>query len=110
LPVKLRVVSAGAAREPPYDVLMIDIIRLGEETENSKLKLILSRGEGLDNDALVRAEAIVRDVATRGDSALIKHTSNLDGVDLTPETLRVDPSLLKSMAAGVDTGLIDAMR
>jgi histidinol dehydrogenase len=89
---------------------MIDIIRLGEGSENDKLKRILSRGEGLDNDALARAEAIVRDVAARGDSALIEHTAQLDGIDLTPETLRVDPSLLKSMAAGVDARLIDAMR
>jgi histidinol dehydrogenase len=90
---------------------MIDIITLGAaDAENEKLKRILTRGEGLDNDALIRADAIVRDVAGRGDPALIEHTQRLDGIDLTPETLRVDPTLLKSMAGSVDAKLVDAMR
>ena len=91
---------------------MIEIIKLtGSGVEQSaKLKKILSRGVGLNNDILARTDAIVREVRGRGDAALIEFTARFDGVELSPETLRVDRRTIEETAAQVDEGLIAAMR
>jgi histidinol dehydrogenase len=91
---------------------MIEIVKLtGSRVEESaKLKKILSRGIGLNNEVLTRADAIIREIRERGDAALIEFTARFDGVQLTPETLRVDRQVIETLAAQVDDGLITAMR
>jgi histidinol dehydrogenase len=91
---------------------MIEIVTLsGSRIEkNPKLKKILSRGIGLNNEILTRTDAIIREIRERGDAALIEFTARFDGVALTPETLRVDRQTIEELAAQVDDGLIAAMR
>ena len=91
---------------------MIEIIKLtGSRVEQSaRLKKILSRDIGLNNDVLTRTEAIIREIRERGDAALIEFTARFDGAQLTPETLRVDRQTIEEMAAQVDDDLIAAMR
>ncbi len=91
---------------------MIEIIRLADSgvVASAKLRKILRRGIGLNNDILTRTDAILREVRERGDEALIKFTSRFDGVELRPETLRVDRSVIEELAAQVDDDLIAAMR
>jgi histidinol dehydrogenase len=91
---------------------MIEIIELtGSRAEQSaKLKKILSRGVGLNNDILARTEAIIREVRERGDAALIEFTACFDGITLTPDSLRVDRQTIEELAAQVDSELIAAMR
>jgi len=91
---------------------MIEIIKLtgARVEESAKLKKILSRGIGLNNDILTRTDAILREVRERGDAALIEFTARFDGVQLTPETLRVDRQTIEELAAQVDGELIAAMR
>lgn len=91
---------------------MIEIIKLtGSRIEqNAKLKKILSRGIGLNNDILTRTDAIIREIRERGDAALIEFTARFDGVTLTPETLRADRQTIEELAAQVDGELIAAMR
>src|SRR5499426_1500335 len=95
---------------------MIEIIKLtGSRVptiveDSAKLKKILSRGVGLNNEILARAEAIIGEVRERGDAALIEFTERFDGVRLAPETLRVDRQTIDELAAQVDHDLIAAMR
>ncbi|MGE0127104.1 MAG: histidinol dehydrogenase [Blastocatellales bacterium] len=91
---------------------MIEIIKLaGSRVEQSaKLTKILSRGIGLNNDILTRTDAIIREIRERGDAALIEFTARFDGVQLSPETLRVDSQTIEELAAQVDDKLIAAMR
>jgi histidinol dehydrogenase len=91
---------------------MIEIIKVtgARADESAKLKKILSRGIGLNNDILMRTDAIIREIRERGDSALIEFTARFDGVMLTPETLRVDRQMIEELAAQVEDDLIAAMR
>ncbi len=91
---------------------MIEIVKLtgSRVEENAKLKKILSRGIGLNNEVLTRADAIIREIRERGDAALVEFTARFDGVQLTPETLRVDPQVIEKLAGQVDDDLIAAMR
>jgi len=91
---------------------MIEIVKLtGSRVEESaKLKKILSRGIGLNNDVLTRAGAIIREICERGDAALVEFTARFDGVQLTPENLCVDRQVIEELAAQVDDDLIAAMR
>ncbi len=91
---------------------MIEIVKLARSgiEESAKLKKILSRSIGLNNEILDRTGAIVREIRERGDAALIEFTARFDGVQLGPETLRVDRQTIEELAAQVDGDLIAAMR
>src|SRR5262245_22075181 len=91
---------------------MIEIVRLsGARAEESpKLKKILSRGIGLNNEVLTRTDAIIREIRERGDSALVEFTARFDGVHLSPDALRVDRQTIEELPALVDDSLITAMR
>ncbi len=91
---------------------MIEVIKLtGSDPEgNQKLQRILNRTNGLNSEILARAEAVVRDVQTSGDPALLSYTERFDGVVLTPETLMAKREVIEALAAQVDESLIAAMR
>src|SRR5262249_37150843 len=91
---------------------MIEIIKLtGPGVEQSaKLKKILGRGVGLNDNILARTDSIIREVRGRGDAALIEFTARFDGVEISPETLRVDRRTIEETAAQVDDDLVAAMR
>ncbi len=54
-------------------------------------------------------KAIVEDVRMRGDAALIEHTRRLDGADLTPDRIRVDPGALAKARSLVRPEVADAL-
>jgi histidinol dehydrogenase len=91
---------------------MIEIMNLTRShfEESAKLKKILSRSVGLNNEILARTEAIIREIRERGDAALIEFTARFDGVQLRPETLRVDRRTIEELAARVDEDLLAAIR
>src|SRR5262245_58130635 len=91
---------------------MIEIVRLtGSRVEESaKLKKILSRSVGLNNEILARTDAIISEIRERGDAALIDFTARFDGVKLSPETVRVARQTIEELAAQIDDDLIAAMR
>ena len=61
-----------------------------------------------DVDEAVRA--IIADVVARGDAALIDYTSRFDGLDLTPERLRVGADEIEAAVAGCGREALDALR
>jgi len=61
-----------------------------------------------DVDEAVRA--IIADVVARGDAALIDYTSRFDGLDLTPDRLRVGADEIEAAVAGCGREALDALR
>lgn len=62
--------------------------------------LAMKREVSQDVDEAVRA--IIADVAERGDAAVIDYTRRFDGLELTPETLRVTPAEIEEALARCD--------
>jgi histidinol dehydrogenase len=91
---------------------MIEIVKLSDSRieESPKLKKILGRGVGLNNEILARTDAIISEIRERGDAALVEFTERFDGVKLSPETLRADRRTIEELAAQVDDDLLAAMR
>ncbi len=70
--------------------------------------LAMKREVSADIEAATRA--IVDDVATRGDAALIEATKKFDRLDLKASGLRVTPAEIDVAAQACDTGTIDALK
>ena len=91
---------------------MIDIITIDtvHPEKSEKLSHILGRHLGLNTEVMARTEAIVREVTTRGDAALIEYTRQFDGIGHTPQTIRASRETIEQLAAQVDDQLLAAMR
>lgn len=91
---------------------MIEIIHLDIKNpkQNAKLEGILSRSLGLKPEVMIQAEAIIRDVAVRGDEAVLEYTSKFDNVSLTPVTMRVGREIIEEIASFADQNVVSAMR
>ena len=61
------------------------------------------------DDPEAAVQTIVDDVRLRGDAAVIEHTARLDGVQLKPDTLRVDPAVIDKARSLVRPELLDAL-
>jgi histidinol dehydrogenase len=59
------------------------------------------------NDAVA---AILADVKTRGDAAVIDYTSKFDRLDLTPETLRITPDVIDGAIGECAQKTLDALQ
>ena len=66
------------------------------------------RESSADVDAAV--SAIIEDVVRRGDAALIDYTRRFDGVDLTPDSLRLSPREITEAAATAPVETVAALR
>ncbi len=84
----------------------LDVRAPGFEVAFSAL-LTSQRTSQADVDVVVAA--ILEDVRTRGDAALIEHSRRLDRVELTPETLRVSAPEIKSASAACDKRAVAAL-
>lgn len=71
--------------------------------------IVRPRPVGGRDDAERVARKIVDDVRSRGDAALIDHSARLDGVQLAPDSIRVDPGEIDAARALVRPELIDAL-
>jgi histidinol dehydrogenase len=70
--------------------------------------LAMKREVSEDVDETVRG--IIADVAARGDAALVAYTSRFDGLDLTPETLRVADEEIEASLGLCPPEALDALR
>src|SRR5882762_8009444 len=70
--------------------------------------LAAKRERAADVDATVAA--IIEEVASRGDTALIEYTSRFDRIDLTSEALRLRPDEIVVGADAAPTATVDALR
>ncbi|MEZ5765001.1 MAG: histidinol dehydrogenase [Xanthobacteraceae bacterium] len=63
----------------------------------------------VSEDVDTAARAIVRDVATRGDTALFEATTKFDRLDLTADTVRVSASEIAAATESCDRATLDAL-
>ena len=90
---------------------MIEIIRSQEkERLAGRLQAIRDRSVALDESLLGEVAAIIRDVRTRGDAALIDYTAHFDGVQMRPSELRVPEETLNRSALQVDSVVLESLR
>ena len=87
------------------------MIRIISQNDCDELIVRLeARSVAFDPELMSAVGAIVDDVRKRGDAALIEYTARFDGVQPTPEQLRVDKQTLQRSADRVDSGVLAALR
>jgi histidinol dehydrogenase len=91
--------------------MMIEIIRSYEKERLAlKLKWIRGRNVALDDELMTEVAAILREVRTRGDAALIDFAARFDGVEMRASELRVPEETLHRSALRVDSDVLEALR
>ena len=90
---------------------MIEIIR-SEEKERlaTRLQAIRNRNVAHDDALVSEVTAIISEVRTRGDAALIDYTERFDGVQLQSAELRVPEETLRRSAQRVDSFVLESLR
>lgn len=90
---------------------MIEVIlREERQRRERKLERIATRNVALDNELMSLVAAIVEDVRTRGDEAVIAYTERFDNVKMSPGELRIDEGQLRQSADGAAPGVSHALR
>jgi histidinol dehydrogenase len=90
---------------------MIDVISTKEkERLSAKLKRIKERNVAFDADLMSQVAAIICDVRSNGDAALIGYAERFDGCLMESGDLRVSVDSLRKTAALVDGSVLEALR
>lgn len=90
---------------------MIEVISSREkERLAATLKRIRSRNVALDDQLLSEVSAIMQEVRTRGDLALIDYAARFDGCVLQSAELRIDEEDLHRTAARVESKVLESIR
>lgn len=90
---------------------MIELISSSEKDRLAvTLERIRSRNVAFDAQLLSEVSAIMQEVRTRGDAALIDCAARFDGCVLQPAELRVDEEALHRTASRVESGVLEAIR
>ncbi|MDR5708598.1 MAG: histidinol dehydrogenase [Armatimonadota bacterium] len=86
------------------------ILRLWE-IPTTELRRLVGRSQGwvLSEEVTRTVRAILEDVRNRGDEAVLEATRRFDGVDLSPDRLRVDRSEIRAAYEQVDAGVRAAL-
>jgi histidinol dehydrogenase len=86
------------------------LIRIIHQNEcDDLLARLEARSVAFDPELMKAVGSIVDDVRRRGDEALIEYTERFDGVELTPQELRVDEQTLHRSADRVDKRVLAAL-
>lgn len=67
---------------------------------DTRFQALVNARRGADNDVHDTVREIIADVRARGDTAVVEYTNRFDKAELTPETLRLPPEKIASIAAG----------
>lgn len=90
------------------------VIELISSSDKDRLAVTLARIRGrnvaLDPQLMSEVSAIIQEVRTRGDAALIDYAARFDGCVLPPEGLRLDEKVLRRNAARVESSVLEAIR
>lgn len=90
---------------------MIEVISSREKDRLAvTLARIRNRNVAFDEGLLSKVSAIMQEVRTRGDAALIDYAERFDECVMQPAELRVDEEDLRRTAARVDSGVLVAIR
>ena len=86
------------------------IIKITEESRKDILDNLLKRSPSSYGEYEKTVASIVEDVRNRGDEALFSYTRKFDGVELSPESIRVSQKEIDEAYAAVDPQLLDVIR
>lgn len=86
------------------------IIQLNDQSRQDILANLLKRDPNNYSGYEKTVQAIVADVKSRRDEAVLEYTKKFDGVELTPEKLRVTEEELEEALSLVDPSLLAVMK
>jgi histidinol dehydrogenase len=90
---------------------MIEIINSSDKLRLADLlKRIRGRNVALDLELMSRVAAIIHDVRSRGDAALVEYTARFDGCLIQTSDLRVSEQILRTAASKADPVIMEALR
>ncbi len=76
---------------------------------SERLEAVLMARRAAEADVSRVVSAILADIAERGDTAVIEYTRRFDRLDLTPQTLRIDPVAVDEAVGGCDPEVVTAL-
>ena len=76
----------------------------------AEFALLIETGRDVDEDVSHRVQGIIAEVRAQGDAALIALSRRYDGVELTPQTLRVSQADIAAAEEGCGEDVKDALR
>ncbi|PYS32479.1 MAG: histidinol dehydrogenase [Acidobacteria bacterium] len=76
----------------------------------AKLRRIRQRNVALDTALMEQVTAIIDEVRTRGDAALVEYAERFDEFSLQPSELRVNKETLREFAGRVDAAVLEGLR
>ena len=86
------------------------IVRSNDQTRQNILANLLKRDPNNYSGYEKTVQAIVEDVKSRRDEALLEYTKKFDGVELTPEELRVTAEEIEEALSLVEPSLLAVMK
>jgi histidinol dehydrogenase len=90
---------------------MIEILHANEkERLAARLKCFRERSVAFDAELISQVEGIISDVRFRGDTALVDYAERFDGFRMEAAELRVNPEVMRQIAARVDPEVLQALR
>ena len=90
---------------------MIELISSKDhERLAAKLRRIRQRNVALDTALMEQVTAIIDEVRTRGDAALVEYAERFDEFSLQPSELRVNKETLREFAGRVDAAVLEGLR
>ena len=90
---------------------MIELISSkDQERLAAKLRRIRQRNVALDTALMEQVTAIIDEVRTRGDAALVEYAERFDEFSLQPSELRVNKETLREFAGRVDAAVLEGLR
>jgi histidinol dehydrogenase len=93
------------------EVEVLEIIRSQEKDRlAARLQTIRDRNVALDDVLVSEVAAMISDVRTRGDAALIDYNARFDGVQMQASELRVPEDDLRCSALRVDPLVLESLR
>jgi histidinol dehydrogenase len=82
---------------------------LSDPSFEAKFRALLAMKREASQDVEAVVEAILRDVEERGDQALIEQSRRLDGLELTPRTLRLSEAEIAAAVEGCTAEALGAL-
>ena len=96
----LRVIESADPLSDPAVLAVRDALRGGGLTGTA----------GGDENVRQAVREVIADVEARGDAAVIDLTARIEKVELTPQTMRVEPAALRAAHEAADAGFLALMR
>lgn len=87
----------------------LKLYRTGEASFEKALKKLTERFDLLGQDVRGKVERILADVRSEGDKALVRYTKRFDGVNISPEEIRISTSEFKAARRRVERSTVRAL-